>query len=93
MFLRFTLALCLLAAPIFCQRDFLTAAEVDQIRLIQEPNERLLLYLSFAKQRVELISQAVAQAKPGASKFVHDLLEDYTKIIEAMDTVSDDALR
>jgi hypothetical protein len=83
-----SLAVCALA-----QRDFLTADEVDQVRLAQEPNMRLQLYVTFAKQRVSLIEQAVAQEKTGRSKLIHDLLEDYTNIIEAIDTVSDDALK
>jgi len=74
-------------------RDFLTSNEVDQIREAQDPNERLQLYLRFAKLRMELLEQALSKDKPGRSLTIHDTLEDYKSIIEAVDSVADDALR
>jgi RNA binding exosome subunit len=94
--MRVVLACCgFLSLAAFCaaqDRDFLTPNEAEQVRETQDPNERLTLYVHFAKQRMDLLEQYVAKDKPGRSIFIHDTLEDYSHIIEAIDSVSDDAL-
>jgi hypothetical protein len=74
-------------------RDFLTPDEVDQVREAQDPNDRLLLYVRFARQRMDLLQQYLSKEKTGRSIFIHNTLEDYSHIIEAIDTVCDDALK
>ena len=93
-FLIFLIALCAVTTATAQEdRDFLTPNEVEQVRQAQDPNDRLLLYVHFAKQRMDLLQQYLANPKPGRSVFIHNTLEDYSKIIEAIDSISDDALR
>jgi hypothetical protein len=81
------------AIPALAQRDFLTSDEVEKVREAQEPNERLKLYVIFAKQRMDQLQRLLEKEKKGRSLSARELLEDYARIIEAIDTVSDDALK
>jgi hypothetical protein len=89
--LLFTAAL--IAFPALAQREFLTNDEIDKIREAQDPNMRLRIYLVFAKQRLDQLQQQIVKDKKGRSLTVRQLLEDYGQIVDAIDTVSDDALK
>ncbi len=91
--MRWLLWLILACLPAMAQRDFLTPDEVEQLRLVQEPEPRLQLYLKFARQRVDMLEQLFAKRQTGRSGLIHDTLEQVTQIMEAIDMNIDDAIR
>lgn len=90
--MKHLLALLLFASSAFAQRDFLTNDEADKVRDAQEPDVRLKLYVSFARQRMDQFQQLLKKDQKGRSLEVRDILEDYTGILDAMSDVVDDAL-
>lgn len=67
------------------KRDPLTDAESDQLREVaMEPQKRLKLYIKFAEARLLAIEQLRSDPKAadGRGQKVHDLLEDFTAILD-----------
>lgn len=79
--------------PVAQKRDPLTENESDQIReLAQEPDKRIKLLLKFTLARLATIEQMEGDPRmaAGRGKQVHDLLEDFTAMIDELDDNIDD---
>lgn len=67
------------------KRDPLTDAETDQLREVaMEPQKRLKLYIKFAEARLLAVEQLRSDPKAanGRGQKIHDLLEDFTAILD-----------
>lgn len=77
------------------RRDPLNPTEVDQLRdVAQEPEDRLKLYLKFARARLEALNKARADTgKTNRGADIHDALQDflavYDELNDNLDTYAD----
>ncbi|HVO79146.1 MAG TPA: hypothetical protein VMT28_00365 [Terriglobales bacterium] len=69
------------------RRDPLNPTEVDQLRdTAQEPDERLKLYVKFARARLDLLEKARTDPKvAGRGLQVHDALQDFLDVYDELD--------
>ncbi len=89
----FTVLLLLIAVTVPAsaqrrRRDPLTPIETDQLREVSpEPEKKLKLYVDFARARMVAIEQLRKDPKlaPDRGQRIHDLLEDFTNIIDELD--------
>jgi len=85
-----------LAAPLWAQlggRDPLNPQEADQLREASlEPEKRLKLMVQFARARLTTMEQLRGDPKlaAGRGRQVHDLLEDFTKLMDELGDNIDD---
>ncbi len=83
--------LAALVAPAPAQRrrrDPLTPIETDQLREVApEPEKKIKLYVDFARARLVGIEQLQKEPNlaPDCGQRIHDLLEDFTSIIDELD--------
>jgi len=84
------------AIPLAAQlggREPLNEKEIDELREVaQEPDKRLKLMVEFARARLAAIDRLRGEARLAAGRGtqVHDLLEDFTKLVDEMGDNIDD---
>ena len=80
------LVLLTLAASAQKQRDPLNPVEIDQLRdTMLDPDQRLKLYVKFARDRITKLEQMRADPKAvDRPKQTHDLLEDFLAIYDEL---------
>ncbi len=89
-------SLCFVAMPLAAQlggREPLNQKEIDDLREVaQEPDKRLKLMVEFARARLAAIDQLRGDPRfaAGRGPRVHDLLEDFTKLVDQMGDNIDD---
>ena len=74
-------------------REPLNDKEIDQLREVaQEPDKRMKLIVEFARARLASIDHLRGEARLAADRGsqVHDLLEDFTKLVDEMGDNIDD---
>lgn len=75
-----------LALPAQAQRrEFLTDGEIYQIREAQEPDDRLKLFVLFARARLDAVEKELAGNDRNRAPRIHDNLREYDSIIDAVD--------
>ncbi len=75
------------------QRDPLNEKESDELREVaQEPDKRLKLLVKFTRARMAAIDQLRSDSKvaAGRGQQLHDLLQDFTALIDELDNNVDD---
>jgi hypothetical protein len=90
----FALALVCITPALASRRDPLTDKEADQIReASMEPEKRLPLFVQFARVRLETIEHMRSDPRFGAERGpqIHDLLEDFTALIDELGDNLDDS--
>ena len=82
------LVFCVLGAGQRHRRDPLTGLETEQLREVSpEPEKKLKLYVTFAEARLVAVDTMLGDPKfsPDRGQRIHDLLEDFTNIVDEMD--------